>query len=98
MYKRQGHIEGFGGPVIVRKKGETEESNSKYDIGEPTIAKFNDLSTNSDGQTSGDTTHFDIIDQWGNMVAATPSGGWLQSSPIIPELGFCLSNRAEMFW
>ena len=32
------------------------------------------------------------------MVAATPSGGWLQSSPIIPELGFCLSNRAQMFW
>ena len=95
---RPGHIEGFGGPVIVRKKGETEESNSKYDIGEPTVAKFDNLSTNSDGQTSGDTTHFDIIDQWGNMVAATPSGGWLQSSPIIPELGFCLSNRAQMFW
>jgi len=50
------------------------------------------------GTTSGDTTHFDIIDKWGNMVAATPSGGWLQSSPIIPELGFCLSNRAQMFW
>ena len=32
------------------------------------------------------------------MVTATPSGGWLQSSPIIPELGFCLSNRAQMFW
>ena len=95
---RPGKIKGFGGPVIVRKKGETEESNSKYDIGEPTVAKFDDLSTNSDGQTSGDTTHFDIIDQWGNMVAATPSGGWLQSSPIIPELGFCLSNRAQMFW
>mgnify|MGYP000134847512 FL=1 len=84
--------------MIVRKKGETEESNSKYDIGEPTVAKFDDLITNSDGNTSGDTTHFDIIDQWGNMVAATPSGGWLQSSPIIPELGFCLSNRAQMFW
>ena len=95
---RPGNIEGFGGPVIVRKKGETNESNSKYDIGEPTVAKFDDLITNSDGKTSGDTTHLDIIDQWGNMVTATPSGGWLQSSPIIPELGFCLSNRAQMFW
>ena len=95
---RPGIIKGFGGPVIIRKKGETEESNSKYNIGEPTVAKFDDLITNSDGQTSGDTTHFDIIDQWGNMVTATPSGGWLQSSPIIPELGFCLSNRAQMFW
>ena len=32
------------------------------------------------------------------MIAGTPSGGWLQSSPIIPELGFCLSNRGQMFW
>ena len=95
---RPGEIKGFGGPVIVRKKGETEESNSKYDIGEPTVAKFDNLISDSNGQTKGDTTHFDIIDQWGNMVAATPSGGWLQSSPIIPDLGFCLSNRAQMFW
>jgi gamma-glutamyltranspeptidase/glutathione hydrolase len=40
--------------------------------------------------------HFDIIDKDGNMVAATPSGGWLQSSPIIPALGFCLGTRAQM--
>jgi gamma-glutamyltranspeptidase/glutathione hydrolase len=32
------------------------------------------------------------------MVAATPSGGWLQSSPVIPALGFCLGTRAQMFW
>jgi len=32
------------------------------------------------------------------MVAAMPSGGWLQSSPIIPELGFCLGARLQMFW
>jgi gamma-glutamyltranspeptidase/glutathione hydrolase len=32
------------------------------------------------------------------MVSATPSGGWLHSSPIIPELGFCLGTRAQMFW
>src|SRR3546814_15331878 len=32
------------------------------------------------------------------MVAATPSGGWLQSSPVIPELGFALGTRAQMFW
>ncbi|MBV8994365.1 MAG: gamma-glutamyltransferase [Pseudonocardiales bacterium] len=29
---------------------------------------------------------------------ATPSGGWLQSSPAIPGLGFCLGTRAQMFW
>jgi gamma-glutamyltranspeptidase/glutathione hydrolase len=32
------------------------------------------------------------------MISATPSGGWLQSSPIIPDLGFCLNSRAQMFW
>jgi len=50
------------------------------------------------GPPSGDTTHFDIIDRWGNMVSATPSGGWLQRSPTIPELGFCLGTRGQMFW
>lgn len=47
---------------------------------------------------SGDTVHLDVIDRWGNMVSATPSGGWLQSSPTIPGLGFCLNSRAQMFW
>jgi gamma-glutamyltranspeptidase / glutathione hydrolase len=32
------------------------------------------------------------------MVSATPSGGWLQSSPTVPELGFQLNSRAQMFW
>jgi gamma-glutamyltranspeptidase/glutathione hydrolase len=42
--------------------------------------------------------HFDIVDAAGNMVSSTPSGGWLQSSPVIPELGFGLGTRAQMFW
>ncbi|MBB3425930.1 gamma-glutamyltranspeptidase/glutathione hydrolase [Rhizobium sp. BK312] len=46
----------------------------------------------------GDTVHIDVIDREGNMVSVTPSGGWLQSSPIIPGLGFCLNSRAQMFW
>ncbi|MDF9302151.1 gamma-glutamyltransferase family protein [Tritonibacter mobilis] len=46
----------------------------------------------------GDTVHLDVIDRWGNMVSATPSGGWLQSSPVIPGLGFALNSRAQMFW
>jgi gamma-glutamyltranspeptidase/glutathione hydrolase len=50
------------------------------------------------GPPSGDTTHFDVIDRWGNMVSATPSGGWLQRSPTIPSLGFCLGTRGQMFW
>lgn len=58
--------------------------------GEPTVAK--------DGATRGDTCHLDIVDRWGNMIAATPSGGWLQSNPVIPELGFPLGTRLQMVW
>jgi gamma-glutamyltranspeptidase/glutathione hydrolase len=49
------------------------------------------------GVRRGDTCHLDVADRWGNVVTATPSGGWLQSSPIIPELGFCLGTRGQMF-
>lgn len=59
--------------------------------GEPTMAHLRT-------EKRGDTVHVDVIDRWGNMVSATPSGGWLQSSPIIPKLGFALNSRAQMFW
>ena len=49
-------------------------------------------------RTRGDTCHLDIVDRWGNMVAATPSGGWLQSNPVVPELGFPLGTRLQMAW
>ena len=58
--------------------------------GEPTVDRY--------GRTRGDTCHIDVVDQFGNMVSATPSGGWLHSSPVIPELGFGLNTRAQMFW
>jgi gamma-glutamyltranspeptidase/glutathione hydrolase len=45
----------------------------------------------------GDTCHVDVADRFGNLISATPSGGWLQSSPTIPELGFCLGSRGQMF-
>jgi gamma-glutamyltranspeptidase/glutathione hydrolase len=50
------------------------------------------------GATRGDTCHIDVVDRWGNMVSATPSGGWLQSSPTVPGLGFCLGTRLQMTW
>jgi len=58
--------------------------------GEPTVQRS--------GVTRGDTCHLDVVDRWGNMVSATPSGGWLQSSPAIPGLGFGLPTRGQMFW
>jgi gamma-glutamyltranspeptidase / glutathione hydrolase len=54
-------------------------------VGEPTRA-------------SGDTCHLDVVDRHGNIVSATPSGGWLWSSPVVPGLGFPLGTRAQMFW
>ncbi len=65
--------------------------------GEPTVGRLSENPTKR-GAMSGDTCHVDVIDRHGNMVAATPSGGWLQSSPIIPELGMCLGTRGQMFW
>jgi gamma-glutamyltranspeptidase/glutathione hydrolase len=58
--------------------------------GEPTVSRS--------GTPRGDTCHVDVADRWGNLVSATPSGGWLQSSPVIPGLGFPLGTRAQMFW
>jgi gamma-glutamyltranspeptidase/glutathione hydrolase len=45
-----------------------------------------------------DTCQVSAADRFGNVVSATPSGGWLKSSPAIPELGFCLGTRGQMFW
>jgi gamma-glutamyltranspeptidase/glutathione hydrolase len=59
-------------------------------LGEPTVSRS--------GVTRGDTCHVDVVDRWGNIVSVTPSGGWLQSSPTVPGLGFCLGSRAQMFW
>ena len=59
-------------------------------LGEPTVSLT--------GETRGDTCHIDVVDRWGNIISATPSGGWLQSSPTVPGLGFPLGSRMQMFW
>lgn len=88
---RPGRLPGFEGDLaglLVERAGAEE-----YDSlggGEPTVQ--------TNGAARGDTCHLDVIDRWGNMVGATPSGGWLQSSPLVPELGFCLNSRGQMFW
>ena len=58
--------------------------------GEPTFADLPEI--------EGDTCHLDVVDRWGNLVAATPSGGWLQSAPAVPGLGFNITTRGQMFW
>jgi len=64
--------------------------------GEPMTAGA-DATAAAAGLGPGDTCHVDVADRFGNLVSATPSGGWLQSSPVIPSLGFCLGTRAQMF-
>lgn len=61
---------------------------------EPTMAHL----AEQEQAGKGDTCHMDVVDRWGNTISVTPSGGWLQSSPVIPGLGFALSTRAQMFW
>ena len=46
----------------------------------------------------GDTTHLDAVDSEGNMVAATPSGGWIGTSPVVKGLGFPMGTRGQMFY
>ena len=87
---RPGSLAGFGGAVQRRREKGPRAAVGAFGAGEPTVGRL--------GEVIGDTVHFDIIDQAGNMVSSTPSGGWLQSSPVIPELGFCLGTRAQMFW
>jgi gamma-glutamyltranspeptidase/glutathione hydrolase len=68
--------------------GLAASANSTLGIGEPAFAEL----------AVGDTCHLDVIDRWGNMVSATPSGGWLSSSPVIPALGFPLNTRLQITW
>jgi gamma-glutamyltranspeptidase / glutathione hydrolase len=74
-------------------------SDTRFGIGEPTFADLPPVAEWADHELFvGDTCHIDVIDRDGNMVSATPSGGWLSSSPVIPELGFSLNTRLQMTW
>jgi gamma-glutamyltranspeptidase/glutathione hydrolase len=88
LEQRPGSVQGLGAVMKLRRA--EEGVLAVAGAGEPTVGRM--------GEVRGDTVHFDIIDRDGNMITATPSGGWLQSSPVIPELGFCLGSRAQMFW
>jgi gamma-glutamyltranspeptidase/glutathione hydrolase len=105
-----GRIDGYGKRIEIRladggriAAGAGEPTVGKIvwthdDEDDPSLTPAGELAVTRMGAARGDTVHFDIIDQAGNMVSSTPSGGWLQSSPVIPELGFCLGTRAQQFW
>jgi gamma-glutamyltranspeptidase/glutathione hydrolase len=75
-------------PVLPRfAHRSTKDQDRSQSVGDPTLL----------ANPLGDTCHVAVIDRAGNLVAATPSGGWLQSSPVIRGLGFGLGTRAQMF-
>ncbi len=74
-------------------------ADTRFGVGEPTFATLPAVSEWAAREIFvGDTCHIDVIDQHGNMVSATPSGGWLSSSPVIPALGFSINTRLQMTW
>jgi len=87
-----GRIPGFEAQVaaFLERSGRETVADAGVGSGEPTMAHLTDQKS--------DTVHIDVIDRWGNCVSATPSGGWLKSSPVIPELGVPLNTRGQMFW
>lgn len=102
---RPGTVDGREPRLPSRVRDARTNQDDSAGAGEPTMADLGQTPTgstvgpqHSTGPNEGDTCHLDIVDRHGNMVSATPSGGWLQSSPVIPGLGFCLGNRGQMFW
>lgn len=87
--QRPGRVPGAE-PFVVPAREVSALAVAQRGVGEPTVG--------ADGVIRGDTSHLDVVDRFGNMVSATPSGGWLQSSPTIPDLGFCLGTRLQMTW
>ena len=77
-----------------------EEASAGYEAGLGSLPALveAELTLGAGEPTRGDTVHLDVVDRLGNMLSATPSGGWLQSSPVIPSLGWPLGTRAQMFW
>jgi gamma-glutamyltranspeptidase/glutathione hydrolase len=76
-----------------------EEASEEYRPGFGRLPRLHDAAaTLGSGEPSRGTVHLDVADRFGNVISATPSGGWLWSSPVIPALGWPLGTRAQMFW
>lgn len=72
---------------------------TRFGVGEPTFAHLPPVAEWAAREIFvGDTCQINVIDRQGNMLAATPSGGWLSSSPAVPALGFSLNTRLQMSW
>ena len=92
LLQRPGALDGCEGwaKAFLRRAGAEVAEDTGLGGGEPTMAHLLNK--------EGDTVHIDAVDRWGNMVSTTPSGGWLQSNPVVPGLGVPLNSRAQMYW
>jgi gamma-glutamyltranspeptidase/glutathione hydrolase len=83
----------------VRRALVTDDASAEY---RPGLGRLPSLhaaeATVGSGEPGRGTVHLDVADRFGNLISATPSGGWLQSSPVVPALGWPLGTRAQMFW
>lgn len=66
-----------GAPTLAEATGEAEVTGRADAAGEAEVA--------ADGSTRGDTCHLDVVDRWGNMIAATPSGAGSSPTPWSPN-------------
>ena len=112
LEQRPGYIPGFGMRLDIRvpdgdrlpAPGAGEPTVGRQvpgphdDVIDPSLIVSTTAASSSAPASCAATPALDVIDRDGNMVSSTPSGGWLQSSPMIPELGFCLGTRAQQFW
>jgi gamma-glutamyltranspeptidase/glutathione hydrolase len=83
---------GLGGwiPAVADRAAVSREPGwlAQLDDGIPAVVRLT--------QADGDTCCVTAADSDGNLVVATPSGGWLKSSPVVPGLGFPLGTRGQM--
>jgi gamma-glutamyltranspeptidase/glutathione hydrolase len=94
MELRPGEVPGYQPHLVIRPKGSTV-------IATPESLDFNyprPKEEPGEPKATGDTTHFDIIDRFGNMISGTPSGSSLHMAPVVAGLGFGMPARAQMFW
>jgi len=84
---RPGDVPGYGGDVYFKTQADIDMAATRPAPGFP-----------QEAVVPGETCHVDAGDRHGNLISVTPSGGWCKASPVIPELGFMLGTRAQMFW
>ena len=73
------------GVSLVLKTDHTGKSLPRFVVAAPLIGR----------EWQRGTVHVAVVDEQRNMVAATPSGGWIADSPVVEGLGFPLGTTGS---